>query len=247
MALEKGNTENDEKKDLVISPEQLNELIDRAVEAKIDSKPKINEISNIEKILKTIKESTSDKSINSTGYTRVEDIDPKDVLPEDEYITFFSPFTGYAIVDDKRKSHMVKLPFGKESIMFEYQWTKQRPQGKEIELINLSKYVCTSKREAEWLKQHSMYGVKFFVDTKKSINSDMQKMSKVAKYITVLEKMGQSQIMNMYRAMGNEPISDVHAMKIAIASERADAEIKQDRRSEEMVLRNKKKEDLFTE
>lgn len=161
------------------------------------------------------------KSIDFKGGIRVEDI-PKDDYVE-QGVRFCSPFTGYAIADDRRNGHYVLIPYNKEVIFFEYQGTREMQIGKHIQLMNFSTYNSQSKKEIEWLRGHTFFNTMFYESTKGVTSFDVQKAQKLSRIMTMLSNFEMPQVIarcKEYQIPINEDLSVMRSMLAMKMAER---------------------------
>ncbi|MFN5416291.1 MAG: hypothetical protein ACK5B9_04480 [Flavobacteriia bacterium] len=166
------------------------------------------------------------------NYVSEQDIDPDDVLPKDEWVTFVTHTVGYPIVDDVRNGKPVRVPFG--VIKFDYDSTKQVKNGKETDVFNLSKYICKSKKELAWLKSHSKYGSLFFDNIKGARSVDGAKAIKLASVMRGLSAMGQHDIVSTARNYGLSVDGDLNSLRGEIAQIIVDRQMNQEKMSSEL-------------
>ena len=182
----------------------------------------------------------SEKYGGKNAYVDQSHIDPDDILDKEDEVTFFCYRTRYLIVDDKRQGLPVQTPF-KNEIWFKYSSTRQRQVGKEIELLNLSTYACKSKKEKEWLLEHTLYGSMFFTSIDSNSAPDSRKAAKLVKYMTSLMNMGQSDVVSMAKQHGIPMMEKVHEMRLAIANKLADQEVEKELAANEIRIQNTEK------
>jgi len=144
------------------------------------------------------------------------DYDPSDVLSKEDEVTFICHKMMYVIVDDKRGGKNIRAPFDK--IIFDYDSTKQVKDGKETNLLNLSKYTCRSKKELEWLREHSLFNIMFFDTVSGAMNADIERASLLVKHMTTLQGRGQQELIQMAKGMaGVEFRGDLNTLRAEIA------------------------------
>ena len=185
----------------------------------------------------------SDKDKYGTGFTYVDevDIDQEDLLDAKDAVTFFSGSVGYIIVDDMRNGHPVQTPY-RRPIKFVYQSTKRREKGKDTDLINLASFTSISKKEVEWLKAHTFFGSIFFLRSDVSMNSDIRRAAKMARYMSSFNGMNQHQLIKMCRD-NNLPLvgDELGDLKALLASHFAQKLIEQEDQALEInVVENAK-------
>jgi len=161
----------EEKNQVVMSPEQYQGLL--------------------ETLRKDITEELNAK--NSIG----EVVDEDDYDPKEDYLEkpaiFFSFNTWYCIYGDRRYNREV-LPPRKEKVEFKklYRYPK-RSGGRTAEVISVSQAIVRSKSTAEWLRNHSKFGIKFFEDMGKTqkVNVTLaEKMNEMSSVVSTLSDHG---------------------------------------------------------
>lgn len=132
------------------------------------------------------------------GYATEAQIDPDDVLDPTEWVSFVSHFTSFIIVDDTRNGRAVQAPF--KPIKFVYSSsTITAGENDEKNISNTCIYVCKSKKELEWLRNHSTFGYYFFDNMKDAKDVTIKKAEKLMVVMGALNKMGQHELISMAR------------------------------------------------
>ena len=174
--------------------------------------------------LKSLKDSGDDNKysydkVDASGYLDPDRIDPKDVLEGKDIVRFYAYKSNYVIVDDLRQGRAVQTPF-KNKIMFDHMGTKTTGVGKHKETEHSCVYSCKSKKEAEWLKEHSLYNVTFYASggagALMSISS--KKATKMASLMSGLKAQDRYSIISMCQQHGIEMMEDANEMRIALAN-----------------------------
>lgn len=166
------------------------------------------------------------------------EVDVDDVLPQEQWVTFISHRVRYVIVDDKRHGQTIKAPIDK--IAFKYNSTKQVKNGKETDLINLCTYTCKSKKELEWLYNHSLFGVMFFNNISDALDADSDKASRMVKHLLALKGAGQHSLVTLAKERGiYNGETDMNKIRSAIAKRLAEEEIENAKGHTERMLREK--------
>lgn len=168
--------------------------------------------------------SRSGQFVFDEGYTE-EEIDLNDVLPEEEWVVFAVHKIYDIIVGDKRHGKQIRVPF--EPIEFIIEATKIVKQGKESSVVNFATYVCKSKKELEWLKNHSQYNVRFFDSINGAASVDSNKASILSKNMNLLNSMNQHQIRRYATDYGVPFSSDLAIMRANIATKITEKEMGQ--------------------
>lgn len=115
----------------------------------------------------------------------MEDVDPEDILEVPAY--FFSYSYKYAIYDDLKNGVALNPPYG--AVKFNPLF-RSSPTGKvygtSARYSNISYALVYSKKQSEWLKKHSLFGVYFFENIGAAQSVDYLEAESIAKaYQTV--------------------------------------------------------------
>lgn len=156
-------------------------------------------------------------------------------IPTDDYdeqgVLFCAPFTGYAISDDRRHGHRIVLPYNKPFIIFEHDGIRKVPNGKHTILMNMCKYLCKSKKEAEWLRKYTFFNTHIYESTKGVANFDVLKAQKLSTIMTHVSNWQMPQLIQGCKEH-NIPISeDVQVMRTTLAMKMADVALDADNQS----------------
>lgn len=253
MALEEKDQEENKGSGLKITEEKMSSSdIDRLIEEGIAKKlaslniapPQVQGggidqgtmLSLIEAIKGTTSESNGQFQFN-TAHTESE-VDLDDVLDQKDWTIFVSHRVGYVIADDKRHGKNIRAPFN--LIEFKYNNTKRVTNGKETELFHISTYICKSKRENKWLREHSAFGTMFFDKISGALNVNAKKAARLMKVMTGLRNYGQAELVMLARQNGIELVDDLNIMRASIATVMVENQLKQEEKATEMVLRETK-------
>lgn len=102
-------------------------------------------------------------------------IDPEDVLSVPD--VFFAHSVSYSIFDDRRNGITVSTPY-KRSFKFKkvIRTVTTVPGSRTPVYMSISAAIVNSKKEADWLRGHSLFGIKFFekLGDSKDISAEMQ-------------------------------------------------------------------------
>lgn len=150
-------------------------------------------------------------------------------IPVDDYdeegITFCAPFSGYAISDDRRKGHVIRLPYNKKFIFFNYEGERIFQQGKHAQKLVFSVYRSQSKEEIKWLREHTFFNTMFYESTKGMANFDVQRAQKLARIMTMLTNFELPSIISRCKEY-NVPINqDIAVMRSMLAMEMSKREL----------------------
>lgn len=171
------------------------------------------------------------------------------LIPVDDYdekgVRFCVPTTGYVMSCDRRKGKIVKLPFGKKTIFFEHEGTRKRGQGKFTELSTIAAYTSYSKKEIEWIRNHSMYGVLIYESSNSAMNADMVKIQKLSRAIAVLRSLEHIDVVRMCKGYDVQISDDLNEMRFNIAHEQVRREMEAEGQRAKSLLESTTKESLL--
>lgn len=186
---------------------------------------------------------TRDRDLNFEAGIKEEDI------PIDDYleigVRFCAPSGGYVIVDDRRKGHRVLLPYNKPNIFFEYEATKRIQQGKYEIIAPYSVYVSKSKKEVEWLRNHSYYNVLFYESASDAVAADVVKMQKMARVMTLLQNYSFPELVKRCKEYNISAGEDPASMRSQLAHAMVEVEIKSESSKTERLLHETNKTALL--
>lgn len=151
-------------------------------------------------------------------------------------VRFCAPFTGYVISDDKRKGHRVVLPYGKKQVFFEYQAARRVMQGRFEAIAPYSAYTSHSKKEIEWLKAHRLYNIFFYESATMAANSDVMRMQKLARIMTVLQNYDFLELIRVCGQYGVAKGEDAAVMRSHLAFEMVEREIESEKNAAQKSL-----------
>lgn len=249
MAIESG----EEKKGLEVksvSPDKMFELVQQLqkqvqeLTAKQDTRvgaPTLN-IDDITKIIAATKQSAEGIDINYKA-----GIDESQI-PTDDYletpVLFFSPCGGTVIVDDKRQGYRVLPPFGIDEIWFDNPAGTKIQKGKDLHLIVISTYLCKSKKLAEWLRKHTLFGTKFHESIEQTISRDVVRAQKLSRTMTDVQQYSPHDLIRHAKTYKIEIGTDYDKMRFKLAEVMVDAEESREIHSAEQALLSSQKDRL---
>lgn len=100
-------------------------------------------------------------------------IDKDDVM--DGFAIFFAKSVSFALYDDQRNGFTIKTPYGRAFKFKTLQRVVDKASTRTPVYMSLSAVVIKSKKEAQWLREHTLFGIKFFErkDDGKEISEDL--------------------------------------------------------------------------
>lgn len=130
------------------------------------------------------------RKVDEIDYNRGIDesqIPEDDILTREEWVTFCVPKAGYPLTCDYRNGYIVKLPYGKQLIWFEFIHMNKAQAGKHTVTTPIATYVCKSRKEMEWIRNHSLFGTLIFESTKAAMNTDAERAMRLATVVGILK------------------------------------------------------------
>lgn len=231
MAVKEG--EQEAKKQEGLTKEEIDKYVDERLK-------EIKGGNSNQDLIEAIK-SLKGEDVRDMKYVPEQYIDENDRM--DEPAVFFCYKSGYLIVDDVRDGHPVKTPFGNR-IWFKYEASKKRQKGKETNHIHIAKYSTYSKKEAEWLRSHSMFGVMFFDRLGEADDETAFKSALIATYYDAYRNANATQLITYCQEMGIEPKDDPQTMRIALAERRAVEDMRNQKGRTQKQVETTAKEEL---
>jgi len=155
----------------------------------------------------------------------MDDFDPNDVL--EIAATFFTYSIGYLIMDDSKQGHPIRTPFNRP-FRFHHLYRHERlgdRSKKEYLMVSVCK--VSSKRELEWLRKHSLCGIKFFEDIKnvRGINVEMQE--KLVEASNEISRLSEHEIVQRALVEGVAPDTNVSEMRKRLIQTLAQRRVKE--------------------
>ena len=184
-----------------------------------------------------------------------EEVDEDDILPKGKEITFFSHSQGKCIMDDKRHGKVSYPPYSemvqgedgiKRMVSAPYRFTKffsremYSAQNKKIK-----KWVCIcvveSKKRAEWLRKHSLFGIAFYEKMEHAINVDSYMQDKLIETYNYINTLSDTVIIQRCKNE-NIPITsdDISVMKRMLVKQITEKGMQAERAKVESIAMNSK-------
>lgn len=156
----------------------------------------------------SVKAILDEKSVDTSmdrKFDNFDRIDQNDIL--DPPVSLYSPFANYIIIDDMKDGQRVVLPYGMEKLVFKFEYSKKLPRGdkREEQLMNISKYICRSKKILEWLKSSSFWNVFIFEGNSGAVNADTALVVDIVRLSQAVRKMGQAEVIRQLQG-ANLPV-----------------------------------------
>ena len=172
-------------------------------------------------------------------------------VPKEDWVeggvNFCVPSTGYALSCDRRKGQIVRLPYNKKVIFFEHQGTRKIEQGKFSSVAPIAVYTSESKKEIQWIREHSMYGILIYENSKDVMTADMHKIQKLSRIIGVLKNYDYLDLLKRAKEHNLQPSDDANELRFRIAHCMAEKELESEGIKTAAMLNISEKEKLLTE
>ena len=229
MSIKKSTDQNNENEKNEIGKDNLNnprpeepieKIPDEVPAQEPESNPHTQKIETIEEgkaeevvltpeILKLINQEVA-KATAAMGPrvpNQIKEIYQESELPVDDYLdiptTYFAFSKYYALWGDKRQGQHVATPYNKK-IEFDalYRFNRNNVAGKGIEVVTISQAVIRSKKEDEWLQNHSLFGIKFFKNMNDATNVDVTLSEKMAEMQSMISGMDDMKVVERAKMEG---------------------------------------------
>lgn len=132
-------------------------------------------------------------------YRDIRDLDPADF---DERGAIFTSYgNGYLIVDDVRRGFALPTPYGR---IFKFRFTAH----KIVKIGRAESYSCYcsfktySKKEIEWLRSHTRFGIEFFENVNLALSTNARKAQIAAKVYKMVTSLDQHEIVRRAQSYG---------------------------------------------
>jgi len=159
-------------------------------------------------------------------YDDVKDIDPNDHDPLGA--TFTSYGNSYFIVDDKRPNgRAVRTPYGRV-FKFLYQGNQITRVGRDQSYSSFCAFRTQSKKEIEWLRGHSLYGIDFYEDTNLALSANAVKAHLTSNIIRQLNLLDQPALITRAKAYGIPVGGSLNIIRAELALKMAEEKWEQD-------------------
>ena len=188
------------------------------------------------------KESVSFDPIVGMAPIDVSEIDPDDYVKTP--VEFFAWCHSTNIWDDIRQGRPVKTPY-RRPIRFKHLYrVVKTSEGRGKIVQSVCRVVLHSKKEIEFVRSHTLFGIKYFETSGQASSVDIKKAAKLAEVYQRISKLSPSEINFTARQLHSEGYKeinlntlDVDEVRRSVANALAEKEIKDTReRYEKIVL-----------
>lgn len=177
------------------------------------------------------------------AYDPAKYLSPAQVASDDileEVVVFWASGFGLVLGDDKKNGIPIRPPYG--AVLFEPVGENRQQRGKDIDVNIWSKHVCESKKELEFLRNHTLFGIRFFEKAGETINVDQGFAIKLANHMTALRNTPSNQVHRMAREMELAFEEDLDKTRLMIASALIEKEKAQYAAANQIRVKNETRE-----
>lgn len=191
----------------------------------------------IEDLRRDIEELKSQQSTVSENEVWNEDYDAKeDYL--DSPAVFFAFSCWYGVYGDKRYGREVTPPRN-QPIIFEklYRYSK-KTGGRTAEMVSVSQATIRSSSMADWLRSHSLFGIKFFEDMGKAQNVNITLAEKMSEMNNVVNRLNDHAVIERCTREGiTVATGDLMELRKVLTRKLAEEALKNEKHQREIKLR----------
>jgi len=133
--------------------------------------------------------------------------EPKEEILADDYLeipaTFFAYSIRFTLSGDMRRGKVSSNPNNSKFIKFEphYRYNK-RTAARGLTTVSICRAVIHSKKEAQWLREHSLFGIKFFENITTAIDSDVLRAEKMVQTSNMINALSDMRIIDRAKKEG---------------------------------------------
>jgi hypothetical protein len=175
--------------------------------------------------------------------TELKDESGEEILADDFLdipAVFFSYSISFNLYGDKRRGKVVQTPTG-EAIKFtpHYRYNKKNSGKRGTDTVSVCRATIHSKKTMEWLRSHTLFGIKFFEDIKSAIDQDMLVAEKMVAVSNMVSNLGDMQVIDRAKNEGIEIIDpDISNVRQQLIKRIATKQIESERKSREAIAKS---------
>lgn len=193
--------------DLLLKLKQLVEIKDNELNS-LKNKSSESTTDELIRQLKQVVEQSAPKSKlfgMSENPVSLENIDPDDVL--DSPAIFFSYTVSTRIWDDVRHGRTVKPPYGVVIKFHNTERTVEKLSSFEMKYTNTCHAIVWSKKQADFIRSHSLFGIKYFEYKSQAKLVTSQEQEYIQAAWQQVHTLSDNQVVNMLLSHGSAPKS----------------------------------------
>ncbi len=132
---------------------------------------------------------------------------PKEETLADDYLeipaTFFAYSVSFNLSGDVRRGKVSMNPNNGKSVKFNphYRYNRKSPK-RGLTTVSICRTIIHSKAEAQWLREHSLFGIRFFENISTAIDSDVLKAEKMVQVSNMLSAMSDMRVIDRAKKEG---------------------------------------------
>lgn len=204
----------DESGKQFVSLDIVQDLVNKALERREGSKNAESRNQMYDDLKSVFSDLKGDSLATTRKMYKESDIDPSDWMTKPAVFYCFKYFM--PIFDDKRYGKAVQTPYGGE-IRFEYYTHKIKKTGtKYDEAIPVAKCVLHSKKEADWMRNHSLFNRVFFEKLDDGAVVDFNEAGILERVIGMVNNMSQGDVISRAQRVGIPMSDDVDKVKAGL-------------------------------
>lgn len=204
----------DESGKQFVSLDIVQDLVNKALDRREGSKGADSRNQMYDDLKSVFADLKGDSLATTRKMYKESDIDPSDWMTKPAVFYCFKYFM--PIFDDKRYGKAVQTPYGGE-IRFEYYTHKIKKTGtKYDEAIPVAKCVLHSKRESEWMRNHSLFNRVFFEKLDDGAVVDFNEAGILERVIGMVNNMSQGDVISRAQRSGIPMSDDVDKVKAGL-------------------------------
>lgn len=144
-----------------------------------------------------------------------------DELRDDDFLrepaVYYCYSSRYAIWGDKRKGQNVSTPYSRPFIFRSIiRHTQPSKSGRGQEVISVSRCEVLTRREDEFLKTHTLYGIKFFRNMKDVNDSEIHLAERMLEFAGMVKNLNDQQVVLRCKREGVSQSPDIDSMRSAL-------------------------------
>lgn len=203
-----------------------------------DAKESVKEVqsNNQDDLLAIVKDLQNQLNILKAEKKEVKTEDKSyiDILSEDYMenpAVFFAYSSSFSIYGDRKMGQVIPAPNG-EGVKFQRAYRYERKNGRRgVEVISTCATTIKSKKMYEWLKGHSLFGIKFFESIKDVENIDVTFAEKMTEVNGQISNMSDMQVIERAQIENVKISQDINAVRKALIEKIAKDQIERESKS----------------
>ena len=197
-----------------------------------------NEHAELLSLIKDLKSEVDSLKAEKNNYTTEETVEEKRL--SDDYLeiplTFFAYSISFRLYGDKRRGVTEGTPTG-EAVVFKphYRYNNKKGSGNRgTDTVSVCRAVVYSKSTAEWLRNHSQFGIKFFETISSAVDQDVFLAEKMVQVSNMVNSLGDMQVIKRATQEGiNVTDPDISNIRQQLIKKIATSQIESQKKAQE--------------